>query len=182
MIKVVRVDPTGLYLEDILLAEGALVPSDCIAIAVTQGLLQPKWDAILKVWAEGATQANQLLSAKNDKTNEIESSYQQALSYGFASSCTGVALIYDYTEESQRIWVELFASLMSNFIPDAIFPMPITIKSGTVVLHTKLQLQQLGSDLTVWKFQLHGKYQAITNAGGTIAIATTLSAVSAITW
>ena len=180
MKKVIRIDYSGMFVEDVILNLGDATPSDCTEIMAPEGFLHPK--LVGGVWVEGKDASYVLSHLKGLKLDQIQQAYAQNLLDGFPSSCTGPTLIYDYNEESQKVWVEMFASLTSNFIPDTAFPMNITIKSGTVVPHTKLQLQQLGSGLTVWKFQLHGKYQAITNVNGTIAIATTLSAVSAITW
>lgn len=55
LIKVMRVDSTGLFIEDVLLEDEQEVPPNCIAIIVPEGFYLPRWNGT--VWIEGLTQA-----------------------------------------------------------------------------------------------------------------------------
>ena len=177
-----RIDTNGMFIEDILLEDDELTPGDCVEVQAEPGFHHPQWDSVNKVWGEGKSEEYVLAHLKTLKIEQIKQAYEQNMLDGFASSCTGVYHIYDYSEESQKLWVEVFSSLQSGFIPDAAFPLAITLKDGEVVFHTKLQLQQFGSELTMWKFGMHSKSQALTNSGGAVMSASTVEVLDSIVW
>ena len=56
MIKVMRIDAEGFFIEDVLLEDGQEVSADCIADSTgIEGLHLPKWDG--EKWAEGKPQS-----------------------------------------------------------------------------------------------------------------------------
>lgn len=55
MIKVLRIDEAGFYIEDVILQEGDLIPADCIEIQPPDGMIRLKWDRDAEAWIEGAT-------------------------------------------------------------------------------------------------------------------------------
>jgi hypothetical protein len=119
---------------------------------------------------------------KKAKYYEITAAYQAELNGTFISSATGAALVYDYGPESQARWKKLLDAIVAGFTPDTLFPMPITTASGVMVPHTKEQLLQLGSEITIRELQLYGRWQQMVVEGGTIRQATTPEDVAAITW
>lgn len=124
----------------------------------------------------------QLVDAKMAKVGEMSNTYQAQLNGNFTSSATGTALTYSFSPESQSLWKELSDAITANYIPDAMFPMPITLPDGTKVTHTKLQLQQIFGEITVRKLMLYGKLQGMITDGGSIMNATTIDAVNLVVW
>jgi hypothetical protein len=135
------------------------------------------------VWDMTVIAGASLAQVQQEKIDQITDLYNQTLEAGFPSSCTGKPLVYDYGTESQKKWSKLFISLsIPGALPDAIFPLNLTIKDGTLVPHTKAQLTQLCGDLTLWELPLEAKYQAYCSATGSIMSATTVDQVNAISW
>ena len=124
----------------------------------------------------------QLVDSKMAKVAEISNAYKVQLNSNFTSSATGTSLIYSFSPESQSLWEELLNSITANYIPDTMFPMPITLLNGTKVTHTKLQLQQIFGEITVRKLLLYGKLQGMVAVGGSIQAATTIDAVNLVVW
>jgi hypothetical protein len=55
MRKVLRIDSNGFYIEDVILQDGKVTPTDCIEIICPDGFYKPKWNGT--EWIEGLTQA-----------------------------------------------------------------------------------------------------------------------------
>jgi hypothetical protein len=55
MKKVIKIDASGLFVEDVLIADDAETPSDCIDSVCPDGFYRPKWNG--SQWVEGLTQA-----------------------------------------------------------------------------------------------------------------------------
>ena len=53
MRKVIRIDETGLFIEDVILQNTDEVPTDCIETPCEEGFILPKWDG--EKWVEGGT-------------------------------------------------------------------------------------------------------------------------------
>lgn len=53
MKKVIKVDINGLYLEDVILSDDELTPTDCVEMSCPDGFYRPKWDGTR--WVEGGT-------------------------------------------------------------------------------------------------------------------------------
>ncbi|WP_286909327.1 hypothetical protein [Clostridium sp. UBA1652] len=62
MKKVLKIDESGFFVEDVILKDNEIVPSDCIQIQCPNGFYKPKWTGI--EWIEGATQ-EQIDAIKN---------------------------------------------------------------------------------------------------------------------
>ena len=135
-----------------------------------------------QVWLELNCPPPLLSEVQQAKITEVTTAYNTELCSGFPSSATGKALEYDFSPSSQELWKELFNSITSGFIPDVAFPMDITLKNGTVVRHTKAQLQQIGGEVTVRKLALYGKLQGMVSVQGSIMTAVTVYDVNAISW
>lgn len=55
MRKVLKIDKEGFFVEDVIIADGEEIPTDCIAVTCPGGFFKPKWDGA--EWIEGLTQA-----------------------------------------------------------------------------------------------------------------------------
>jgi hypothetical protein len=55
MKKVLKIDNSGLFIEDVLIEDDEITPSDCIETECPNGFYKPKWNGAQ--WAEGLTQA-----------------------------------------------------------------------------------------------------------------------------
>lgn len=55
MKKVLKVDKQGFFIEDIILEDDDITPSDCIETGCPDGFYKPKWNG--EKWVEGLTQA-----------------------------------------------------------------------------------------------------------------------------
>ena len=55
LIKVLKIDSEGLFLEDVILQDDEELPNDCIETLCPEGFYSPKWDG--EKWIEGKTQA-----------------------------------------------------------------------------------------------------------------------------
>jgi len=119
---------------------------------------------------------------KKAKYYEITAAYENELYGTFKSTATGTELEYDYSPGSKARWKELMDAVTAGFIPDSMFPFPITIANGVMVPHTKEQLLQLGAEITSRELWLYAKWQLMVTANGTIRQAVTPVEVAAITW
>lgn len=63
MKKVIKIDNSGLFIEDVLLYDNDFIPDNCIITPCPDGFYRPKWDG--KQWIEDLTQ---------DEIDEIKSS------------------------------------------------------------------------------------------------------------
>lgn len=54
MRKILRIDSNGFYIEDVILQNGEVTPTDCIEIICPDGFYKPKWNG--NAWVEGLTQ------------------------------------------------------------------------------------------------------------------------------
>lgn len=54
MKKVIKIDETGLFIEDVLINENEEIPLDCIETPCPNGFYMPKWNGAK--WVEGLTQ------------------------------------------------------------------------------------------------------------------------------
>ena len=55
MKKVLKIDNQGFFLEEVILEDDELTPSDCIEVEYLQGFQKPKWNGT--AWVEGLSQA-----------------------------------------------------------------------------------------------------------------------------
>ena len=62
MKKVIRINETGLFIEDILIEEGQEVPIDCVETVCQEGFYKPKWNGFK--WIEGLTDV-EIYAVKN---------------------------------------------------------------------------------------------------------------------
>lgn len=53
MKKVLKIDPEGFFLEDVILEDFQEIPSDCVETHCPEGFFKPKWDG--EKWVEGYT-------------------------------------------------------------------------------------------------------------------------------
>lgn len=53
MRKVLRIDSNGFFLEDVLLDDEEIIPSNCVEIQCPDGFYKPKWTG--SEWIEGLT-------------------------------------------------------------------------------------------------------------------------------
>lgn len=67
MKKIIRIDETGLFIEDVLIKEDELIPTDCIEIYCPNGFYLPKWNGT--EWVEGLTQDE--IDALNNQPREL---------------------------------------------------------------------------------------------------------------
>lgn len=51
LVLVHRIAPSGHFLEDVVLADDAEVPADCVATHPPEGFQWPRWDAVAGTWA-----------------------------------------------------------------------------------------------------------------------------------
>lgn len=119
---------------------------------------------------------------KQQKITEVTQAYNDELNSTFTSSATETELIYDFSPNSQTLWKELQSSIDGNYLPDTIFPMNITLADGTVVPHTKAQLQQIFGEVTLRKLQLYGKLQSMVTVGGLILSCENEEELNLIMW
>lgn len=54
MKKVIRIDETGMFVEDVILTDEEATPSDCVDVECPAGFYKPKWNGA--AWIEGLTQ------------------------------------------------------------------------------------------------------------------------------
>jgi hypothetical protein len=68
--KVLKINQDGIYIEDIILPDGAATPPGCIETPCPEGFFLPKWDGVS--WVEGMTQeditamTNTVVKSKED--------------------------------------------------------------------------------------------------------------------
>lgn len=137
--------------------------------------LKPKWDGAQ--WIEGKVFT--LDELKVQKHQEVTNAYQTELNGTFSSIATGTSLVYDFSLTSQELWKELASSIDAGRIPEAVFPMNITLANGIAVPHEKAQLQQIFGEITMRKLFLYGKWQTLVT--DTIPNATE-ETISTIAW
>lgn len=53
MKKVIRIEPDGLFAEDVLMQDGEETPLDCIETPCPDGFIWPRWDG--EKWTEGGS-------------------------------------------------------------------------------------------------------------------------------
>ncbi|MBU0665340.1 MAG: DUF4376 domain-containing protein [Proteobacteria bacterium] len=75
MRQIFRIDQSGLYLEDVILAPGVATPADCVEIQ-PQGFNQPKWNGT--TWVEGVEPEEIILQFQLKKKAEIEAARDAA--------------------------------------------------------------------------------------------------------
>lgn len=54
MRKVLRIDNNGFFIEDVILQDKEITPSNCVEAQCNEGFYKPKWNG--STWMEGLTQ------------------------------------------------------------------------------------------------------------------------------
>ena len=67
MIKVLKINNDGLYVEDVILQDDEEIPEDCIETPCPDGFYKPKWNGT--EWADGLTQSEIDAIKANEPTN-----------------------------------------------------------------------------------------------------------------
>ncbi|HBY19725.1 MAG TPA: hypothetical protein DEG71_01735 [Clostridiales bacterium] len=146
LIKVMRIDQDGYFVEDILLDEELEIPKDCID--VEDGLVGkylPKWDFIELKWVEGKVfdPEVELKNAKDAKISELNTLCNQTILGGFVSNCLGENHTYKFDEEYQRNFgLAIGAISISSDIIEIPWP---TVDSG-ILVHNRENFIQLYLD------------------------------------
>jgi hypothetical protein len=72
--KVLKIDKQGFYIEDVILQDTELTPSDCVETHCPEGFYKPKWDG--EKWIEGYTQEEIKKIQEDAERNRIPSPYE----------------------------------------------------------------------------------------------------------
>jgi len=145
MIKVMRIDQDGYFVEDVLLEDWMEIPSDCIIHEVQEGLHLPKWDFVELQWVEGkiVDPEVELQNAKENKILELNFLCNQVILGGYNSNCTGENHRYKFDEEYQRNFgLAIGAVSVSPDIENIPWP---TVDSG-ILVHSRENFIQLYLD------------------------------------
>jgi hypothetical protein len=109
MKQVYKIDSEGFYVEPVILSEGEELPSDCVEVAIPEGLYKAKFDGT--AFVEGLTQleidtlsGNTLDQLKEKKINELDEACNLAIINGF-----------DYTIDTVSYHFSCSLSAQANF-------------------------------------------------------------------
>lgn len=112
MKKVMRIDTNGMFVEDVIIGDNDLTPTDCIDIEVPEGFYHPKWDSTNKIWVEGQTP--NLPDVQTAKMSELNQACGQAILGRFTSTVNGVAYQFSNDAEAQSNFKDALWALENN--------------------------------------------------------------------
>jgi hypothetical protein len=110
-----------------------------------------------------------LTDVQNSKLAQNLFLYNQALTKGFSSNASGSTLNYNYSADSQTLFMKLILGVTANIIT---FPYPINDDTGKSFSYSQAQIGQLIKDLTAFESNLQAKkvaYESQIRACASIA-------------
>lgn len=98
MLQVFRIDGDGMYVEDVILRDGAEIPPDCVAIQPV-GYHRPRWTGL--AWSEGFADVNVVIRA--NMWAQIKTERDQRKAGGFKVEVSPGVFKWFHSDEASRI-------------------------------------------------------------------------------
>ena len=176
IIKVMRVDKQGFFIEDVLIKEGQAVPVDCVANKVPEGLHLPKWDGMSWVEGKAIDLVKELQKVKETKVLELYSACEQEILRGFNSSCRGTVEWFTNSRDDQNRVISQASIVTINpkYVPEW--------KSASEHIctpFTMAQIIQLATDGALFMTERIKVFEALKNQ---VKSALTAKEVNSILW